>query len=145
MTINLNRISHAVGLFLKIDLLIIGFAVACPFIFQTAHANLNVAGFFMAFRILFLVIAFTGGFLIGAQFPLANKIYLETSARLSRTAGLLYAADLLGGWLGGIFGAVVLLPVLGLAGTGVTVAAFKLAGAAVLTDQFLRPSRRGPQ
>ncbi len=145
MTINLNRISHAVGLFLKIDLLIIGFAVACPFIFHTAHANLNVEGFFMAFRILFLVIAFAGGFLIGAQFPLANKIYLETSARLSRTAGLLYAADLLGGWLGGIFGAVVLLPVLGLAGTGVTVAAFKLAGAAVLTDQFLRPSRRGPR
>ncbi len=143
MTSNLKRISHNVRLFLKIDLLIIGFAVACPIIFHTAHANLDGAGFFMAFRMLFLVIAFTGGLLIGAQFPLANKIYLETSPNLSRTAGLLYAADLLGGWLGGIFGAVVLLPVLGLAGTGVTAAVFKLASAMVLTDQFLRPSRRG--
>ncbi len=143
MTISLNRITHDVRLFLKIDLLIIGFAVACPLIFHTVHANLEGAGFFMVFRMLFLVVAFTGGILIGAQFPLANKIYLETSPSLSRTAGLLYAADLLGGWLGGIFGAVVLLPVLGLAGTGVTVAVFKLASAVVLTDQFFRPSRRG--
>ena len=95
----------------------------------------------MAFRMLFLVVAFTGGFLIGAQFPLANKIYLETSSSLSRTAGLLYAADLLGGWLGGIFGAVVLLPVLGLAGTGVTVAVFKLTSAMLLTDRFFWSSR----
>ena len=138
MTINLDRITHDVRLFLKIDLLIIGFALACPFLFQTAHANLNGSGFFMTFRILFLVVAFTGGFLIGAQFPLANKIYLERSASLSRTAGLLYAADLLGGWLGGIFGAVVLLPVLGLAGTGVTVAVFKLTSALLLTDRFYR-------
>jgi spermidine synthase len=97
----------------------------------------------MAFRVLFLVMAMTGGILIGAQFPLANKIYLETSASLSRTAGLLYAADLLGGWLGGIFGAVVLLPVLGLAGTGATVALFKLTSAIVLTDQSYLHSRGG--
>lgn len=145
MTINLNRVTHDDRLFLIIDLLIIGFAVACPLLFHTAHANLGGAGFFMTFRILFLVIAFIGGVLIGAQFPLANKIYLETSASLSRTAGLLYAADLLGGWLGGILGAVVLLPVLGLAGTGVTVAVLKLTSAMLLTDQFFRPSWRGPQ
>jgi spermidine synthase len=143
MTINLNRITHAVRLFLKIDLLIIAFAVACPFLLHTAHANLDGAGYFMAFRVLFLVMAMTGGILIGAQFPLANKIYLETSASLSRTAGLLYAADLLGGWLGGIFGAVVLLPVLGLAGTGATVALFKLTSAIVLTDQSYLHSRGG--
>jgi spermidine synthase len=143
MTLHLNRIRHAVRLFLKIDLLIIAFALACPFLFHAAHANLGEAGFFMAFRMLFLVMAFTGGILIGAQFPLANKIYLETSSSLSRTAGLLYAADLLGGWLGGIFGAVVLLPVLGLIGTGVTVAVFKLASAIILTDQSYQHSRGG--
>jgi spermidine synthase len=143
MTIHLDRITHDIRLFLKIDLLIIAFAIACPFIFHAAHANLNGAGGFTALRILFLVIAFAGGILIGAQFPLANKIYLETSASLSRTAGLLYAADLLGGWLGGIFGAVVLLPVLGLTGTGVTVALFKLTSAIVLTDQSHQLSRGG--
>ena len=72
-----------------------------------------------------------------------NKIHLETSASLSRSAGLLYAADLLGGWLGGIIGAVVLLPVLGLVGTGITAALLKVAGIIVLADQSYRYARGG--
>lgn len=143
MTTRLNRIAQDARLFLKIDILIIAFALACPFLLHTAHARLDGAGYVMAFRMLFLVVAVTGGILVGAQFPLANKIYLQTSTRFSRTAGLLYAADLLGGWLGGILGAVVLLPVLGLAGTGVTVALFKLTSAIVLTDQSYLHSRGG--
>ena len=140
MTMNLERISHDVRLFLKIDLCIIGFAIACPFLFHAAHGSLNGAGSYLVLKILFLVVAFAGGILIGAQFPLANKIYLEMSPRLSRTAGLLYAADLLGGWLGGIFGAVVLLPVLGLVGTGITAAVLKLTSVIVLADQSYRQS-----
>lgn len=138
MTVNLNRMTHAVRWFLTIDLLIIGFALACPVIFDAAHASLIGQGHFMALKMLFLVVAFISGILIGAQFPLANKIYLETSASLSRSAGLLYAADLLGGWLGGIFGAVVLLPVLGLVGTGITVALLKLTSVIVLADRSCR-------
>ncbi len=138
MTINLNRITHDVRWFLKIDLLIIAFALAGPVLFDAAHASLVGSGRFMALRMLFLVVAFISGILIGAQFPLANKIYLETSPSLSRSAGLLYAADLLGGWLGGIFGAVVLLPVLGLVGTGITVALLKLTSVIVLADRSYR-------
>jgi len=143
MTLNLDRIAHDVRMFLMIDLLIIGFALACPLIFHAAHASLGKAWSFLAVKILFLVVAFTGGVLVGGQFPLANKIHLETSASLSRSAGLLYAADLLGGWLGGIIGAVVLLPVLGLVGTGITAALLKVAGIIVLADQSYRYARGG--
>ena len=75
---------------------------------------------------MFLSLSFISGFLTGSQFPLANKLYLRKSRNLSQTAGLLYASDLLGGWLGGILGAVVLLPVLGLTGTCLTVGLLKL-------------------
>lgn len=59
-------------------------------------------------------------------FILANRISLENRPGVSRTAGFLYACDLLGGWFGGLAGAVVLLPVLGLAGTSMAVGLLKL-------------------
>jgi spermidine synthase len=66
---------------------------------------------------LFLIMSFFSGAWIGLQFPLASKIYLAARGKeeaLSYTAGLLYGADLLGGFLGGLFGGILLLPILGL-------------------------------
>ena len=50
----------------------------------------------------------------------------ETAPDLSRSAGILYASDLFGGWLGGIFGGIILLPVLGLFNACSVVVALKL-------------------
>ncbi len=61
--------------------------------------------------------SFLSGAWIGLQFPLATRIYLgahEKRGTLGHTAGLLYGADLLGGFLGGLFGGILLLPILGL-------------------------------
>jgi spermidine synthase len=131
----LARIKNCFKLFKKIELAIICFSIGCPFIFLAVHANLSSSGESLFLRMLFLIISFTCGLLIGSQFPLANKIYLGNSTSLSKTAGLLYASDLLGGWFGGIVGAVVLLPVLGLTGTCITVALLKLTSFIVLTTQ----------
>ena len=120
--------------FIKIDLAIICFTFGFPFVFLTVHKYLGSPGVFFL-RALFLVISFICGLLIGSQFPLANKIYLRNNTNISKTAGLLYASDLLGGWLGGIIGAVVLLPVLGLVGTCITVGLLKLSSFIVLTTQ----------
>ena len=101
-------------------------------------SNPGNAEFFFLFKMLFLTLSFISGFLTGSQFPLANKLYLKKSGNLSQTAGLLYASDLLGGWLGGIVGAVVLLPVLGLTGTCLTVALLKLTSFTVISTQHDR-------
>ena len=130
-----TRIKNCFRLFIKIDLAIVGFSLAWPFVFLAARAYLDSPDVFVFFKMLFLVIACICGLLIGSQFPLANKIYLRNSTSLSETAGLLYASDLLGGWFGGIVGAVVLLPVLGLTGTCITVGLLKLTSFVVLITQ----------
>jgi spermidine synthase len=50
----------------------------------------------------------------------------------SRVAGFLYAADLVGGCLGALLGAVLLVPVLGIPQTCVAIALVGLAGLAAL-------------
>jgi spermidine synthase len=135
MAMALDRIGNSFGLLKRIELAIVGFAIGCPLIVIGANAYLGSPDTLFLFRLLFLVISAISGFLIGSQFPLANKLYLGNSASLTRTAGLLYASDLLGGWVGGIMGAVVLLPVLGLVGTCITVGLLKLTSFIVVKTQ----------
>jgi spermidine synthase len=134
ITAVLARTKSCFGLFVKTELAIICFSIGCPLALLAVRGYRGNLGVF-SFRMLFLVISFICGLLIGSQFPLANKIYLGKGTSLSKTAGLLYASDLLGGWFGGILGAVVLLPVLGLVGTCITVGLLKLASLMVITTQ----------
>ena len=82
----------------------------------------------------FFLLSFLGGTTIGFQFPLAAQIHLRLSSSpisLERTGAILYAADLLGGFLGGLLGGVLLFPLLGLHRTCLLVALLK-AGSLVL-------------
>jgi len=65
-----------------------------------------------------------GGFLVGAQFPLANRIYLR--GRTKGGTGVLYAADLAGAFLGALAVSVVLLPSLGVLQTCLLMLLLKL-------------------
>ena len=131
----LSRIKNDLKFFLKTELAIICFSCGLPLVFLFVHPYLDSPAIFLLLRILILVISFICGFLIGAQFPIANKIYLKGGKDLSKTAGLLYACDLLGGWLGGIAGSVVLLPVLGLSGAFVVIVLLKLSSFIIITAQ----------
>jgi spermidine synthase len=134
----LGRIRNYFKVFKITELAIVCFSIAFPFVFLAVPTHPGSSGVFFLFKILFLGLSFISGFLTGAQFPLANKLYLGESRDLSRTAGLLYASDLLGGWFAGIVGAVVLLPVLGLMGTCLTVGLLKLMSFTVVTTQHDR-------
>jgi spermidine synthase len=70
-----------------------------------------------AMKIFILAATACCGFLVGAQFPLANKIYLGTDTRIGQAGGLLYSADLAGAWLGGLIVTALLIPVFGLINT----------------------------
>jgi len=136
ITMVLDRLKNSFKFFAKNELAIICFSIVCPGIVFGAYPYLGNPDVFFFLKALFLVLSFISGLLIGSQFPLANVLYLKEGAGVSRTAGLLYASDLLGGWFGGIIGAVVLLPVLGLLGTGIVVALLKLTSFIVITTQL---------
>jgi spermidine synthase len=134
----LERITNHLKVFKIIELGIICLAVTFPLLFMALPAYSDDGVAFIFFKALFLILSFISGLLTGAQFPLANKLYLRNSKSLSQAAGSLYAADLLGGWVGGIVGAVVLLPVLGLTGTCLTVGLLKLTSLTIISTQHER-------
>jgi spermidine synthase len=87
--------------------------------------------------------SFLSGVFIGLQFPLANKIYLSSrpeKGMLGQTAGLLYGADLFGGFFGGLSGGVLLLPILGLKETCFMMAMIKMSSG-LLFLLFMRSKR----
>ncbi|SIQ82652.1 spermidine synthase [Alkalispirochaeta americana] len=78
----------------------------------------------------FLLILPAAGMVCGRQFPIACEALLEKGSRggspaPASTAGLVYGADLAGGCIGGILGGVLLLPLLGLTGAGITLGLLK--------------------
>jgi len=89
-------------------------------------------------RSIFFMLCFVAGFWPGAQFPLANQIYLKGKGKnFGSGVGLIYSADLFGGWLAGILSGILFLPLLGLVNTCLVIFAFKLSSLI-----FLVSSRR---
>lgn len=117
ITQRLKRIKKEIPLFLKTELYIIIFSFSLPLIFNILPSHLEKTNIDVLLYATFLTVSFLSGAMIGLQFPLANKIYLKFSTEkniLGQVAGLLYGADLFGGFFGGLLGGVLLLPVLGL-------------------------------
>jgi len=132
MSSYLKKVENAAPAIIKLELILIVFALLLPWIFLNAGALLVHTWFDQILRLIFLILSGISGVLVGAEFPLANKEYLKISPNLSGTAGLLYSSDLLGGWLGGIIGGVLLLPILGLVETSMVIIMFKIISLALL-------------
>jgi spermidine synthase len=81
--------------------------------------------------LLFPGLALLAGALGGAAFPLALALAAERE-RAGSATGILYAADLAGGCLGALLGAVIFVPVLGIPQTCLAIALIALAGALAL-------------
>ncbi|MGQ9647468.1 MAG: fused MFS/spermidine synthase [Thermodesulfobacteriota bacterium] len=140
ITYQLERIRKDSALFLKTELMMIGFSLLLPFVLSVPSHALEKPFVHIFLYGTFLVMSFLCGLLVGLQFPLATKIYLRSPSqegRLGQTAGLLYAADLFGGFFGGLLGGVLLLPILGLKESCFTMAVIK-GSSLVLFILFIR-------
>lgn len=131
-TNRLGRTRNVRGLFLAGEGLLVVFAGALPLIFLGLRPYLDHPLATTPLYGLFLALSVVAGLLIGAEFPLAGKIRLTSSGGVGEAAGGLYAADLVGGWVGGVAGSVVLLPILGLLQTCLVVMLLKLVSLAVV-------------
>ncbi len=143
ITQRLDRIERDSLLFLKIELVIILFSFLFPFVFSIPSQYLEKRAISLLIYPVFLIMSFFSGAWIGLQFPLATKIYLNTPSKgetLGRTTGLLYGADLLGGFFGGLFGGILLLPILGLKESCFMMAMIKISSGLLFT-LFMRSKR----
>lgn len=105
---NTKRIKSPLKLFFLLEAIILIFSLLLGFVILAINSHAEFA------QIVFLFLFFFAGFLTGAEFPLASQIYLvKLNTGIGQASGVLYFFDLIGGWFAGIFGGVVLLPILG--------------------------------
>jgi spermidine synthase len=131
----LERIRRSSRLLILSELWIIALALLLPFLSSIPAQPAEKPLLHSLLYGMIFGAAFLSGASLGLQFPLAARSYLNASPgrdATGRTAGLLYGADLLGGFSGGLLGGVLLLPILGLKGTCFTVALIKGSSLALL-------------
>ncbi len=121
ITACLKRLKNGLRLFIGFEALIAAFSFVVAltltkFLWSTHYTAL-----------IFITLFFISGLLLGLEFPLAGKIYLGEKRGIGSAAGILYGADLVGGWVAGICGGIILLPVVGLFNTCLVIIMLKLS------------------
>ncbi len=129
---SVERVRRDVRVLVSTEVAIIGYAFLLPFLVMRLPQIADLAPR-LPREVPLTLLNCLAGFLVGLQFPLANKIYLGTTERgLGRVAGGLYASDLAGGVFGALLTSVFLIPILGMTATCLTVVILKLASLALL-------------
>jgi spermidine synthase len=130
MTGRVEKIRNARNLFKCLEILIIFFSFAMAIIITRFLGNRSMAG------AVFMGLFFASGMLMGLQFPLATKIYSQEKSGVGEVSGALYASDLIGGWVAGVIGGVILLPVLGFFNACMVMVFLKLASLTVFSLSY---------
>ena len=108
---------------LRLELALVLFWVLMPLALSTVYFRSIHPLLFSSVQWALLAINALAGFLVGSQFPLANKMWLRGR---DAGGGVLYACDLVGAFLGAIVVSVALIPVLGIVETCLLAALLKL-------------------
>ena len=116
----------------KIELMIIGYALLLPLILTLLFAYIGKLPLLLPAEAPLSLLNCGAGFLVGLEFPLANKIYLGGNGGVGRVAGTLYASDLFGAIFGAILASVFLIPILGIVNTCFVIAMFNTASLVLL-------------
>ncbi len=120
MTKRLSRIKNDLFSFSKIELAICGFSLlAGPLLLYLNRSNV------FNFPFIFFILSAISGYLVGSEFPLANRIYSQGKTH-TQAAGILYALDLAGAWFSALIVSIALLPVIGILKTCVLLLVLKI-------------------
>ncbi|MFC1752724.1 hypothetical protein ACFL96_04935 [Thermoproteota archaeon] len=119
MTKRIARIWNKKRYFITFELDLILFSlILVPALLSVGASKLNLS-------FVFFLLSALSGLLVGSEFPLANSFYKARSS--SQTAGILYALDLAGSWIGAVVVAVFFVPIIGLLETCIFLALLKLS------------------
>jgi spermidine synthase len=128
---------------LKLEVAVVLYLAAFPLALALLHAQAPGPAGSAWVRVALLALNAGAGLLVGLEFPLANAAVLPATSGIGKTAGVLYAADLVGACLGALAVSVALLPALGILETCAFLVVLKLGSLAlVATGRAARPARR---
>jgi len=122
VTKNLEKIKRNLTWFLAMEISVMLFCLGSG-LFLTYLNGIKQFAFYPVFYILSCV----SGFLVGCEFPLANKLRWQDASYL-KTAGGLYAMDLLGAFFAALLVSIIFIPIFGVLKTCVFLGALKAAG-----------------
>jgi spermidine synthase len=132
MTRRLARIKHERSVLWKLELALVLYWALLPLAMQGLSVPVTHPLASTVLQPALFLLNVLAGFLVGAQFPLANRMWLREREAVGGAAGLLYACDLTGAFLGAVAVSVVLIPVLGILETCLLAAALKLSTLALV-------------
>jgi spermidine synthase len=138
MTRRLAVIQEGQSVLLRLELAIVLFWALMPLALSTGFSHITHPLIFSSIQWGLLALNALAGFLVGAQFPLANKMWLKGREGRRGTTGALYASDLVGAFVGSMVVSVVLIPVLGIVETCLLAAILKVGSLLLVTT--LRPT-----
>ncbi len=100
--------------FIQAQVCICIYPLILPLVFLGFAGSSGKFSTYLGSNIILPFLPIIAGFIGGFQFPLANKLYLQSRRGLVRAAGLTYGLDLFGSCLGALLVSVFLLPILGI-------------------------------
>jgi spermidine synthase len=116
---------------IALEVALVLFWILLPLVLSVVHSRLALPWVSTSAQVLLFLLNAVSGFLVGAQFPLANQIWLTGREAQRGTTGMLYASDLVGAFAAALLVSVALMPVLGIVATCALVAILKLGSLAV--------------
>jgi spermidine synthase len=128
----LPRLGRSHASLMVVQGLIAAFALALPLTLGGLGAEAASRPHPLIAPALFGLLVGVAGLLTGLELPLASALYLRSSDRISKVAGLVDAADHGGAFVGALTCGALLIPVLGVAATCLLVGALNLSALAVL-------------
>jgi spermidine synthase len=112
---SLERVNQGYKLFLFLEILLTCTILAVVLgLYTPSHISIQGPMGSGLLKALFVLLSIVSGFLVGAEFPLANREASKHDKRVSRIAGRLYALDLAGAWLGTTLVSVLFVPLIGI-------------------------------
>jgi spermidine synthase len=106
-----------------------GYAILLPFLLPLLNQMGGMAVSLFAIKAVIALLTLILAALVGAQFPLANRLEFDGSVA---GASRLYTADFVGAFLGALLASTLLIPLIGVTGVCLLTAALNLLGGAMI-------------
>jgi spermidine synthase len=97
-----------------------------PLVLTGLYGQVADPELFRSVRVVMFLLNALAGFLVGAQFPVANRLWLRGRESKRGREGTLYASDLAGAFVASITVSVLLIPILGIPETCLLAAIVKV-------------------